>query len=305
MISQAHSNEQEQARFERLQSVVGGNLALFIMCAYHDLPFVPEAAAGSWAVYLRSIDNGENFRDGVTDPEEAMNKGLAEKDRWLRVWGIGNKKEPYTPEDYRRMDEIYEKMTERRRSQGGFDGQQEDVFRFCARTAHQRDKLMATGDKDDIDSAKKLDKMIQDNLAAENLRKKDENPKEAIRLDSVVERLNKIGLAPTMTYDDVMTAFATWCKQPKYGCTVDAADKAMLTIINCTRGNSDLPLIPELPEEASLMPFQREFDATAARREEPVYGYLNFSRGRPRKPGALRPEIKPEPKPEPKPDTEE
>lgn len=280
MISQAYANPKEEECFARLRATVGGNMALFILCAYHDLPFIPEKAVAGWTEYLNLINTTEPFKSGVTDANKAMEEGLADMDRWLRVWGQGNEKKPYTVSDYRRMDEIYEKMTERRKASGGFDGQQEDVFRFCARTAHQRDKLMATGNKDDIDSAKKLDKMIQDNLAAENLRKKDETPQATIRIDTVVDRLNRIGLSPQMSYNDVMGAFAAWTGKPsRYGCSVDAADKALLAIINCTRGNSDMPTLPDLPAGDSLLEYHQEFDATAQRREAGVYSYLNIQRG--------------------------
>lgn len=280
MESQAYLNQAEIQRHERLKKTVGANMALYIMCAYHDVPFDPEAACPNWQTYLASIETAQDFKDGVTDPNKAMEEGLADMDRWLRVWGQGNEKKPYTVSDYRRMDEIYEKMTERRKATGGFDGQQEDVFRFCARTAHQRDKLMATGNKDDIDSAKKLDKMIQDNLAAENLRKKDETPQAQIRIDSVVDRLNRVGLSPQMSYNDVMGAFAAWTGKPsRYGCSVDAADRALLTIINCTRGNSDMPLLPDLPDGESLTEYQQEFDPTAQRREAGIYSYLGIQRG--------------------------
>lgn len=281
MISQALNNQNEELRFKRLHSTVGGNMALYIMCAYHNIPFFPELATSDWLEYLNRINSAEEFSTGVTDPNRAMEEGLADVDRWLRVWGIGNEKKPYTPADYRRMDEIYEKLTARRMATGGFDGQQEDVFRFCARTAHQRDKLMATGDKDDIDSAKKLDKMIQDNLAAENLRPKDAESQQPVRIDGVVERLNRIGLAPNMTYDDVMRAIADWMsRNTRYGCSMDAAEKGLLAIVNCTRANSDMPLLYEVPKEMRMDDHQYEFDPTAARREESSYGYLNLSRGR-------------------------
>ena len=284
MISQAICNPQEERRMEVLKKLVGGNMALYILCAYHNIQFKPELACGNWEAYLGRVDIKIPFRDGVTDPNKAMEQGVADMDRWLRVWGQGNEKRPYTPADYRRMDEIYEKMTERRRATGGFDGQQEDVFRFCARTAHQRDLLMAKGGKDDIDSAKKLDKMIQDNLAAENLRKKDEPTQQQVRIDGVVERLNKAGLSVGMSYDDVMGAFASWMmKKGRYGCTMDAAEKAILAIVNCTRGNSDLPPISELPEDERLGEYQHEFDATAQRREEGAYAYLGLSAFRPSK----------------------
>lgn len=283
MISTVLNNPGEVQRMERLKAQIGGNMALFVMCAYHDVPFHPDMATSNWLTYLKSIGTTEIFADGETDPNKAMEQGYAEMDRWLRVWGAGNEDKPYTPADYRRMDEIYENLTARRREAGGFDGQVEDIFRFCARTAHLRDQLMAKGDKDNITAAANLDKMIQTNLASANLRKKDEGPKQDVRLDGVVTRLEKMGLGIGMTKDEFFRAFAAWTsKHNRYGCTQDAAEKGLLAIINCTRGNNDQPLLTEVPEEAYLDDCAREFDATAARREESAYGYLNLRRGRPK-----------------------
>ena len=161
-------------RYLVLKEIIGPDMALYSMCAFLDVPYDPTVSAVSWDGYIRRMNfrSGQGFDKGVTDPSKAKDEGMAQRERWERVWGLGNEGKPYTAADYRRMDEIFDTMTARRRASGGFDDQQEDVFRFCARTAHQRDKLMAMGDKDSINSAQKLDKMIQDNLAAENLRKK-------------------------------------------------------------------------------------------------------------------------------------
>lgn len=273
--------ETEQ-RYLVLKEIIGPDMALYSMCAFLDVPYDPTVSAVSWDGYIRRMNfrSGQGFEKGVTDPSKAKDEGMAQRERWERVWGLGNEGKPYTASDYRRMDEIFDTMTARRRASGGFDDQQEDVFRFCARTAHQRDKLMAMGDKDSINSAQKLDKMIQDNLAAENLRKKDEAPAQTARVDGIVEAMQrKYGKDITMTYDDVMDAFSKWMTEKhRYGMTQDAAEHSIMAIVNNIRINSDMPQITELPEDAKLDDFKNEFTPSAERREREVFGYLQLGR---------------------------
>ena len=269
-------------RYLVLKEIIGPDMALYSMCAVFDVPYDPTVSAVTWDGYIRRINyrSGHGFDKGVTDPSKAKDEGMAQRERWERVWGLGNEGKPYTAADYRRMDEIFDTMTARRRASGGFDDQQEDVFRFCARTAHQRDKLMAMGDKDSINSAQKLDKMIQDNLAAENLRKKDEAPAQTARVDGIVEAMQrKYGKDITMTYDDVMDAFSKWMTEKhRYGMTQDAAEHSIMAIVNNIRINSDMPQITELPEDAKLDDFKNEFTPSAERREKEVFGYLQLGR---------------------------
>ena len=275
-------SDTEQARFLAIRDAAGSDAALYVMCAYHNIAYDPDVNAQTWEGYFRKV--GQNvsrkFEDGCVDPEVAKHKGRADQERWERVWGIGSPDAPYTKADYRRMDEIFDTMTARRRAAGGFDDQQEDVFRFCARTAHQRDKLMALGDKDSINSAQKLDKMIQDNLAAENLRKRDEAPTQTARVDGIVEAMQKkYGKDITMTYEDFMEVFAEWIsKQGRYSITQDAAEHAILAIINNTRLNSDMPQLTQMPEDVFLDEVSHEFTPSAERKERETYGYLQIGR---------------------------
>ena len=274
--------EEQQAKFLTIKDEAGTDTALFVLCAYHDIAYDPTVTANNWTEYYRKTGIGglKPFSDGCIDPSVAKNKGRAEQERWERVWGIGSAESPYTKSDYRRMDEIFNTMTARRRASGGFDDQQEDVFRFCARTAHQRDKLMALGDKDSIASAQKLDKMIQDNLAAENLRKRDEAPTQTARVDGIVEAIQKkYGKDITLNFDDVMEMFAQWMTQKeRYSITQDAAEHAILAIINNTRLNSDMPQLTEMPKDVKLDIFHNEFTKSAERKEKEVYGYLQIER---------------------------
>ena len=270
------------ARFLALREIIGPDLALYSMCAFLDVPYDPAVSGASWEGYIRRMNyrSEQGFDRGVIDPVRAKNDGMAQRERWEREWGLGNEGKPYTAADYRRMDEIFDTMTARRKAAGGFDDQQEDVFRFCARTAHQRDKLMALGDKDSINSAQKLDKMIQDNLAAENLRKRDQSPTQTARVDGIVDAMQrKFGKDITLTYDDVMEAFAKWLTEKhRYGITQDAAEHSIMAIINNIRINSDMPQITELPEDAKLDDFKNEFTPSAERKEREVFGYLQLGR---------------------------
>ena len=56
----------------------------------------------------------------------------------------------------------------------------------------------------------------------------------------------------------------------------------MLAIINAMRANSDLPILPELPTEAQLTAYEKDFEkalSAASDREKAVYDYLGLRRG--------------------------
>lgn len=276
----------EAEAFERLRQILGSDMAMFVLCAYSDLPYKPEITANSWDAYLKRsrIKDGDRFRDGVTDPLQVFESGMADADRWAKVWGAGDDDSRYSPDDYRRLDEIFRTYTARLRSSGGYDDQQEDTLRHCSRMALLRDKSIAKGDKESIDKAAKLDKMIQDNLSAENLRKKDERPTQTVRIDGIVEALKKkYGVDLDLTKDQAMEVFKKWCQDRHYSCSIDAAEHAILAIINCTRANSDIPTMMDLPDAYRLDPYESEFSRKAERTENDIYTYLQLER-RDRKP---------------------
>ena len=273
----------EQSRFIALRDIVGQETAVYIMCAYHNILFDPEITKLEWAKYVKTVEKrgDPRFSEGQTALKVAPKQNPETKqEEWERVWGLGSEDHPYTIFDYRRMDQIFNTMTARRRATGGFDDQQEDVFRFCARTAHQRDKLMALGDKDSIASAQKLDKMIQDNLAAENLRKRDEAPEQTARVDGIVEAIQKkFGKGITLNFDDTMEMIGKWMHETgRYNITQDAAEQSLMFIVNNMRMNSDMPQITELPEDGRLDAYAKEFNPRAEQREKEVYDHLQLVR---------------------------
>lgn len=268
-------------RFEALRAIVGADVAFFVLCAYLDIPYNPNISARSWDGYVktaRALKADARFQDGETDIRSALEEGMADVDRWKREWGVGDEESPYSTDDYRRLDMIFKTLAARLQGSGGYDAQQEFTLRNCSHMALLREKCIRKGDKESVSKAKDLDKMISDNLAAENLRKKDEKPQQAAKLDGIVEAIGrKYGVTLFSTYDQVMEAIVKWLNEKRrYANSQDAAEQAIMAIVNCTRNNSDMPILTETPSDVFLDQYAGEFDNTAAQREreKPVYDYL-------------------------------
>lgn len=277
------TSEYAKSRFSNLASIVGGDIALYCMCAVYNLPVDPSASVPTWSAYidvLRRKPGIEGFADGETDVEVVIANGASEMDRWQAEWGEGDPDNPYTAKDYKNLDSIFRTYSARLDAAGGMDAQQEDTLRHCSRMALLRDKSIASGDKESIDIAAKLDKMIQDNLSAENLRKKDAKPIETARVDGIIDALTKkYGVGVEMTKDQFLErVFFPWCKNKRYPETVDAAEHAMMAIINTMRENSDMPELPELPKAARFTAYSDEFAPVPNELEEEAYDYLGLTR---------------------------
>ena len=271
--------EQREA-FERLCMTAQPSLAVFYLCAAYDVPYNVEIAdAETWEAYLDALDgvgHGEGFADDETDVNAALLAGMDEKERWATVWGEG-----YTDNDYRRLDDLYRTMTAQLDAAGGLiDPQQEDTARDCSRLALQREQLTRKPDKDAIDMAAKLDKMIRENLKDCNMRKADVLPTQKQRLDGFVDALRKkTGLTTEMTQDDVLDVFRRWCQKEKYAMTTDAADHMLLSILQTMAKNDDLPEPTELPLEMRSGAFAGEFADEPNELEREAYNYLGLMRG--------------------------
>lgn len=274
--------EEISKRFLDLASVLGGDIALYCICAVLDLPVYPKKSVPTWEEYLSYLENlqkQESFIDGETDVETVIAEGASEQERWERDWGYGDPDHPYTAQDYKSLDGIFRMYSMRLDAAGGMDAQQEDTLRNCSRMALLRDKCIAKGDKDSAAIANTMNRMIQENLAAENLRKKDAKPIESARVDGIIDAMQKrYGSGADMTKDQFLEHFFKWCRSKHYPETVDAAEHAMLSIINTMRENNDLPDLPTLPEQAKMDAYAHEFAEEPNEQEQEVYEYLNLTR---------------------------
>lgn len=156
-----------------------------------------------------------------------------------KTWGSGATGKQYSTEDYNRLDELFSTYSARLVSAGGYDTQQEYILRLCCRMTMDMEKMLAAGQ---VDKAQKLNKMIQENLASENLRKKDAKPMEEFRLDSWADALEEAGLTKNGKRCDPDEMFRIlFGRPPKYPYTKDAVEQMILINENRMRSNDGLP----------------------------------------------------------------
>ena len=165
---------------------------------------------------------------------------------------------------------------------------QEDTLRQVSIMRLKRDKLILAGDKDSTATAKQLDSMIKENLSAEQLRKADARPVEDVRIDSIIDALEKWGAVEDgkiMSFPD-LTEFLL--KQlgrlggfpaHKYSQTMDAADYELWFIQNCMAQNEDLPKWNEFPDNMRFPEeVAHEFSETPSDDEKRAYEGIGIVR---------------------------
>lgn len=298
----------QQERYDAIARATSDSLALFYCCIEFDRPFdmlaVPKEpdVSEKWIAYLdnlrlKKLDTrrGEplGFLDGLTDITKIFGEGLTageftkavgnEKSARNRKvgtaqqrknWGENSAKNPYTSEDYDELDRIYEALSSDLMAVGGVSVKQEFILRDCAKMTLDRDKMRAIGQ---YDKAAKLNKMVQDNLSSEGLRKRDAKPIDDLRIDGIVDRLEKAGLLKNgkqCSPDEMFEIL--FHRRPKYSYTKDAAEQILLYMANTTRVNDGLSELPTLPPDMRLRDDLGEFAEEPDEQEKETYKELGI-----------------------------
>lgn len=307
----------QQAYFERLQAANGTHLAIYLCCIKYDVPCNPlllsenvnsdeflqseEAKDGIWIYYLHKIeqtklyDDGEetpNFFDGVTNILRIFGKNFTERDfakfvqyeqelidslegteRQRERWG-----DSYTAEEYNELDRLYEGRKESFKG-ATLTAQMEDTLVKVCRWNLKIDQYIDAGN---IKLAKDLQAMVETALASESMRKKDEKPVEALRIDALIEALESFGLMQDgsfLTYDETVAALRdNLVKSKKYDYSLDVADQIILDILNNMRANEDLELLTELEEQYAAEDEYGEFEAEETEREIAAKRYAGLTK---------------------------
>lgn len=207
---------------------------------------------------------------------EKLNIGLYGTAKQRELWGSGGDKNPYTDDDYNELDRIFKALSSDLMSAGGLTTKQDFILRNCSKWTLAMQKATDSGE---FDQAKRLNDLIQSNLSSENLRKKDAKPVEDIRIDSIVDKLEKAGLlkdGKQCPPDEMFKIL--FGRAPKYVYTRDAAEKVLLSIINRTRSNDGLPELAMLPEEDFIEDELDEFAEYPNAAEREAYTKLGLLR---------------------------
>ena len=298
----------QQERYDAIARATSDSLALFYCCIEFDRPFdmlaVPKEpdVGEKWIAYLdnlrlKKLDTRRReplgFLDGLTDITKIFGEGLTageftkavgnEKSARNRKvgtaqqrknWGENSAKNPYTSEDYDELDRIYEALASDLMAAGGVSVKQEFILRDCAKMTLDRDKMRAIGQ---YDKAAKLNKMVQDNLSSEGLRKRDAKPIDDLRIDGIVDRLEKAGLLKNgkqCSPDEMFEIL--FHRRPKYSYTKDAAEQILLYMVNTTRVNDGLSELPTLPPDMRLRDDLGEFAEEPDEQEKESYKELGI-----------------------------
>lgn len=287
MAEQEISKEERLAKLYKLQNTryinlcnqIGEDMARYCMCAAYNHAYDPDIDCVSFEDYVGQI-KGKKFSEGIVRLQEDLEVSEEQRRKWLADWGIGDKSKPYTQEDYEKLDQTFQTYASRLEKAGGMDALQEDTLRSCSKMRLQADKAVVKGDKDNVAVAEKLNKMIQEQLASEQLRKRDEKPVGIAKLDGIVDALaKKYGAGAELTYEQALEICSKWLMSHKYPHTMDAAEHMILAIINNTRQNNDMPVMPELPVEARFPDsMDSEFAEKPNDAEKEAYEYLNIKR---------------------------
>lgn len=299
---------EQQERYDVLAEEASESLAYFYCCIAFDVPFDMECiprdeSRDRWLAYIDNLrvkkrDVGKDgeplgFLDGLTNIIGIFGEGLkdgefskavsAERsarrnrtgtEKQRKAWGSGETGKKYSKEDYNRLDELFSTYSARLVSAGGFDTQQEYILRLCCRMSLDMEKMLDAGL---IDKAQKLNKMIQENLASENLRKKDEKPVEDFRIDSWADALEKAGLTKNgkrCSPDEMFQVL--FGRPPKYPYTMDAVEQMILINENRARNNDGLPELSVLPDHMRLQDDLGEFAQEQGARELDAYEKLGL-----------------------------
>ena len=292
--------ECEEKMYDRLSENqgVGAYIGLFATCAALNVPFWPGKLPKAkdfleiedrWVWYNEQIDeevHGENglvrgFFDGETNILKLFGTSLSKTDvaKYIEVtqaheaakqgtrdqrerWGEDELCEgvPMTEKIYNELDRQYENWCGRYRGQTITPQLADSIVKIC-KWNMVTEHLVRKGE---YISAQKVQKMVDDLMASEQMRKKDEKPIETMRMDALVTALEQAGAMEDnqfKTQSEVMEAFwKRFFKKKKYNYSIDAADHMIFDYYNNARMNAELPPVSELPSDLELDDELGEFE---------------------------------------------
>lgn len=272
--------------FKRIEQYNGSHLALFITCAAYNIPFYPVIVPidisnyqdDKWQKYinllkeqnklLTSKGSVATFSNGAKNIREIFGIALSETDFSRYVareqskitstaqgseeqrarWGTAPLCKGYvlTDETYQMLDEQLGLWRERYK---GVNSPQLEstLITICKRNA-VADFLFKEGNYAD---AAKVQKMVDDLMASEQMRKKDEKPVEHVQMDALVLALEKAGMMEEgnlLTFDELIEVMRDrFVKSHKYQYSLDVADQMIMDYYNNLRANAEMDIVTSLP----------------------------------------------------------
>lgn len=300
----------QERKFNQLLADIDDEfLAIYFCCLFFNRPWDAEIARSviedrspsgdpNWMKYLKKmkeagrLNSGRHyydFRDLETSLDPRLVHVIAGSERYERRpegssrWGYkftDGGTVPYSESEIRELDAMYDEQAAEYR--GGAMTQRVDMaIREICICRLEWKKCVGAGDSN---GAKKYSDMIKDAMAREGLRATDSKPMENLRIDSLIDRLEKKGALQNGTIVgkqrllDILAA-----DHPQYRTSLDVVDAMMMAIVNTARRNNGQSDLEELPYTAQISDDFEELMKKPTDEEKKVMTEIGI--GRPRREG--------------------
>lgn len=273
-------------RFDSLNSEIKNPaIALYVMCAMLDFPFwiavasdaVKQKEKNTWNYYYDavskdeklSMDHGEtiSFADGEASFKGVLNlasggkvqsaKNIDALEKAREKWGIryiGDSEDgteqtrSYTDDELCELENFYKEQAAE--FKGGLTPRIKNAIREICICRLEWKRCTGRGDSQ---SAKRYSDMIKDIMAREGMRAGDAKPLEAMRIDSIIDHLEKKGAVKDGKIVGKKELIKILAKDhPKYNTSLDIVDAMMMAIVNTMRKNNGFAEVERLPLAAQV-----------------------------------------------------
>ena len=245
-------------RFAMLCQVFGsGREAMYVMCASMDIPFLPEKVKKKRSLpdmfirYLETADTTAGFagtRARGTIEIDLPNLGTAAKDEkaektqketWLDKWGNG-----LSDAEYEELDRKYE--VESHEFKGNLTPRIEKNLIALSKLDVEFDRAMREGD---FDKANRITDIIKKTRDMESLRASDDKPTEEMRVDAIVDALERRGAMTdgTLLSREELLQWIAESTRTHYSTSLDIIDAVMLVSENARRRTEGERVLSSLP----------------------------------------------------------
>lgn len=246
-------------RFAHLCQVFGsGREAMYVMCAEMDIPFLPETVKKKRSLpdafmrYLDEVDTCAGFGDTKNrgkieiDLPNAGNGTKNEKNEktrretWLEKWGAG-----LSDPEYEELDRKYE--VESHEFKGNLTPRIEKNLIALSKLDVEFDRAMREGD---FDKANRITDIIKKTRDMESLRASDDKPNEEMRVDAIVDALEKRGAMTdgTLLGREELLKWIAESTRTHYPTSLDIIDAVMLVSENARRRTEGERVLSSLPD---------------------------------------------------------
>lgn len=252
-----------------------------------------------WMLYMRKMKEAGQLNSGrkyygfremetsldprlqtVISGSEQYQKKTPTSARWGAKFTEDGDTIPYSDNEIRELDRMYDEQAAEYKGVAMTQRLDMAIREICICRLEWK-KCVGAGDSG---GAKKYSDMIKDAMAREGLRATDTKPVENLRVDSLIDRLEKKGAIQNGTIVgkkrllDILAA-----DHPQYRTSLDVVDQMMMAIVNTARRNNGQSDLEELPYTAQITDDFDELMKEPTEEEKKTIAEIGI--GRPRREG--------------------